>query len=98
MAQLPSWRTTLCRLSVTAYLIYLQLPSTPGGRSSIRNLRTRHTVVTGTDYDYYTTVAKWRDCRMQQLQRLTQRPRWIILKLIVEKWDGRHGLDRSGSG
>jgi hypothetical protein len=25
------------------------------------------------------------------------RPR-IILEWILEKWDGRHGLDRSGSG
>jgi hypothetical protein len=31
-AQLPSWRTTLCRLSATAYTIYSQLPSIPGGR------------------------------------------------------------------
>jgi hypothetical protein len=28
--------------------MYLQLPSISGGRSSIRNLRTRHAVVTGT--------------------------------------------------
>jgi hypothetical protein len=28
--------------------MYLQLPSITGGRSSIRNLRTRHAVVTGT--------------------------------------------------
>jgi hypothetical protein len=35
-------------LSVTAYSIYLQLPSTSGGRSSIRNVMTRHVVVTGT--------------------------------------------------
>jgi len=27
LAQPPSWRTTPCRLSVTAYSIYLQLPS-----------------------------------------------------------------------
>jgi hypothetical protein len=33
-----------CRLSATAYL---QLPSIFGGRSSIRNPRTRHAVVTG---------------------------------------------------
>jgi hypothetical protein len=28
----PSWRITRCRLSVTAYSIYSQLPSIPGGR------------------------------------------------------------------
>jgi hypothetical protein len=31
-AQHPSWRTTHCRLSVTAYSIYLQIPSISGGR------------------------------------------------------------------
>jgi hypothetical protein len=36
-----------CRLSATAYSMYSQLPSITGGRSSIRNLRTRHAVVTG---------------------------------------------------
>jgi hypothetical protein len=36
-----SWRTTPCRLSATAYSIYSQLLSISGGRSSIRNLRTR---------------------------------------------------------
>jgi hypothetical protein len=30
-AQHPSWRTTPCRLSATAYSIYSQLPSIPGG-------------------------------------------------------------------
>jgi hypothetical protein len=40
--QRPSWRTTPCRLSTTAYSIYLQLPFISGGR----NLRTRHAVVT----------------------------------------------------
>jgi hypothetical protein len=44
----PSWRTTFRRLSATVYLIYSQLPSISAGRSSIRNLRTRHAVVTGT--------------------------------------------------
>jgi hypothetical protein len=38
-AQPPSWRTILSRPSTTAYSIYSQLPS-------IRNLRTRHAVVT----------------------------------------------------
>jgi hypothetical protein len=36
------------RPSATAYSMYSQLPSISGGRSSIRNLRTRHAVVTGT--------------------------------------------------
>jgi hypothetical protein len=45
-AQPPSWRTTPCRLSATAYSIYSQLPSISGGLPSIRNLRTRHAVVT----------------------------------------------------
>jgi hypothetical protein len=36
------------RLSATAYSMYSRLPSISGGRSSsIRNLRTRHAVVTG---------------------------------------------------
>jgi hypothetical protein len=34
----PSWRTTPCRLSATAYSIYSQLPSVAGGLPSIRNL------------------------------------------------------------
>jgi hypothetical protein len=42
----PSWRTTPCRLSATAYSVYSQLPSVSGGFPSIRNLRTRHAVVT----------------------------------------------------
>jgi hypothetical protein len=46
-AQPPSWRTSPCRLSGTAYSIYWQLPSISGDRvSSIRNLRTHHAVVT----------------------------------------------------
>ena len=48
LAQPPSWRTTSCRLSTTAYSIYSQLSLHIGGRSSIRNLRTRHAVLTGT--------------------------------------------------
>jgi hypothetical protein len=48
LAQPPSWRTNPCRLSATAYSKYSQQPSITGGRSSIRNLRTRHAVVTGT--------------------------------------------------
>jgi hypothetical protein len=43
-----SCTTTPCRLSATPYILYSQLPSISGGRSSIRNLRTRHAVVTGT--------------------------------------------------
>ena len=34
--------------SLSAVYIYLQPPSISGDRSSIRNLRTRHAVVTGT--------------------------------------------------
>jgi hypothetical protein len=45
-AQPPSWRTTPYRLSATAYSIYSQLPSVLGRLPSIRNLRTRHAVVT----------------------------------------------------
>jgi hypothetical protein len=41
-AQPPSWRTTHCRLSATAYSIYSQLPSTSGSRL----LYPRHAVVT----------------------------------------------------
>ena len=44
----PQLEDTLCRLSATAYSIYSQLSSVSGGRSSIRNLRTRHAVATGT--------------------------------------------------
>jgi hypothetical protein len=40
--------TTPCRLSVTTYSIYSQLPSIFGGCSSIHNLKTCHAVVTGT--------------------------------------------------
>jgi hypothetical protein len=43
-----SWRTTPCRLSATAYSKYSHLPSTSGGPSSTRNLRTRHAAVTRT--------------------------------------------------
>jgi len=53
-AQSPSWRTTYCRLSATAYSVSSQLPSIPGGRLFIRNLRTRHAVVTGTHLSWYT--------------------------------------------
>jgi hypothetical protein len=45
-AQPPSWGTIPCRLSATAYSIYSQLPSVPGRLPSMRNLRTRHAVVT----------------------------------------------------
>jgi hypothetical protein len=48
LAQPPNWRITPCRLSATAYSIHSQLLSISAGRSSIRNLRTRHAVVTGT--------------------------------------------------
>jgi hypothetical protein len=46
--QPPSWKATPYCLSTTAYSIYLQLTSISGGRSSIRNPRTRHAVGTGT--------------------------------------------------
>jgi hypothetical protein len=48
LAQTLRWRITPCQLSAAAYSIYSQLPSISGGRFSIRNLRTRHGVVTGT--------------------------------------------------
>jgi hypothetical protein len=41
---------TPCRLSATAYSIYSQLLSIFGVRSSIRKVRTRHAVVTGTHF------------------------------------------------
>ena len=41
-------RTTPCQLSATAYSVYSQLLSISGDRSSIRNVRMRHVVVTGT--------------------------------------------------
>jgi hypothetical protein len=44
--QTPKLEDHPCRLSVTAYSIYSQLPSACGGLPSTRNLRTRHTVVT----------------------------------------------------
>jgi hypothetical protein len=44
--QTPSWRTTPCRLSAAAYSVYSQLPSIAVSRTSIRNPRTRHAVVT----------------------------------------------------
>jgi hypothetical protein len=42
----PNWKTTPCCLSAVAYSIYSQLTSIAGGRSSIRNPRTRHAVGT----------------------------------------------------
>jgi hypothetical protein len=47
-AQPCSWRTALYRLSSAAFSMYSQLLSTPAGRPSIRNLRTRHAVVSVT--------------------------------------------------
>ena len=46
--QPSSWRNISCRLSKTSYSIYSQLPSISRGRSSVRKLRTRHGLVTGT--------------------------------------------------
>jgi len=47
LAQTTSWRTTLCRFSATASKCSPR-PSISVGRSSIRNLRTHHAIVTGT--------------------------------------------------
>jgi hypothetical protein len=44
LAQPPSWRTTPCRVLIQ----YIRSYPPIGGRSSIRDLRTRHAVVTGT--------------------------------------------------
>ena len=44
----PSWRTTRCWLSMTAYSMHSELPSISGRCSCISNLRTHHVVVTGT--------------------------------------------------
>jgi hypothetical protein len=52
-SELLTPRPTPCRLSATAYSIYSQLPSISGGRSSIRNLRTRHAVVTVTHLSWW---------------------------------------------
>jgi hypothetical protein len=49
----PNWITTLCRLSKTAYLIYPHLPPITEGRSSIRNVRTRRAMVTGSYLSQY---------------------------------------------
>jgi hypothetical protein len=57
-----SWRTTPCRLSTTAYSTH------NGGRSSIRNLGTRHEVVTGNHlslirvYYFFDLSAGWGGC------------------------------------
>jgi hypothetical protein len=45
-SQPQSWGTTPFRLSAVDYSIYSQLPSIARGRSSIRNPRTRHSVLT----------------------------------------------------
>jgi hypothetical protein len=62
-------RATPCRLSSTAYSMYSQLHSILGGRYSIRSLRTRHAVVTGThlswnrnEYQGYLLGAKGGRC------------------------------------
>jgi hypothetical protein len=57
-AQPPSWRTTSCRLSATAYSIYSQLPSVHGGLPSIRNLRTRHAVVISNPPDMESYISR----------------------------------------
>jgi hypothetical protein len=77
-AQPPNWRTTLCRLSATAYSIYSQLPSVSGGLLSIRNLRTRHAVVTR---DPSNTYIYNRHITNGKLLRHFQNVRKIIQKL-----------------
>ena len=52
LAQHPSWRTTPFWLSATAYSIYSQLPNI--FLSSLRNLRTRHAVMIGTQLSWAT--------------------------------------------
>ena len=51
LSQLLSWRTTLCRLSASAYSIYSAATLHIGGRSSIRSLRSHYIVVTGTHHE-----------------------------------------------
>ena len=46
LVQPQSWRTTLRQMSSTTYSVHSQLPSISGGRSSNRNVRMRHAVVT----------------------------------------------------
>jgi len=48
LTQPPSWRVTPCRLSATAFFEVFAAALHIGGRSFIHNLRTRHSVVTGT--------------------------------------------------
>jgi hypothetical protein len=67
----PNWRTTLCRLSATAYSMDSQLPSISGGRSSILNLRTRHAMVTATK-----EVGWW---SMNYIHMAQDRDRWRAL-------------------
>jgi hypothetical protein len=58
-AQPPSCRNTPCRLSATAYSIYSQVPSYLEAVSSIRNLRTRHAVVTWDPPNFFRFVPHW---------------------------------------
>ena len=51
--QINYYRYLYCRLSATAYSIYLHIPSKSEGSSSFRNLRTRHAVVKETYHDVY---------------------------------------------
>jgi hypothetical protein len=56
--QTPKLEDRPCRMSVTAYSIYLQLPSISGGWSSNCNLRTCGAMVTGTHLFYNHSVFK----------------------------------------
>jgi hypothetical protein len=57
-AQLPSWRTTPCLLSVTAYQCIRSYPPYLEGISSISNLRAPHAMLTRdpTNMDWNTEV------------------------------------------
>jgi hypothetical protein len=47
-AQPPSWRITTCRMLVTDYAMYSQLPFVYGDYQFHRNMRILHVMVTGT--------------------------------------------------
>jgi hypothetical protein len=51
-----SWRTVPCQFLAAAYLLYSQLPSIAGGRSSVRNPKMCHAVVTGTHLTFSTQM------------------------------------------
>jgi hypothetical protein len=66
----PKWRTTPCRLFATGYSIYSQLPSVTGGLPSIRNLRTRHAVVTRDPPNMEITLPVCPKCVRQIFERV----------------------------